>query len=280
MPQYFVRYYARTPIALAADRKEQQSGGIPAINFQIDQKYADKVQAFDFLGEDEESGLKIHAGLGVDVLIQESEIDAAIKAARPIAESVLNLLSFATMTECSPARLISAYRYDPQIQEREYLQELPTSCDAFGNVLGTLRSVNIKEIFAPLFVQFNTHTTETIGRAMAFLRKGFNETNLLDEFFDYWIGVEAVQDELNILFPAPINPKSISRRLREWLAERILPDPNRENKKSWHGVKKIFESIGIEKEFGKIRGHRGALIHGKQPSYRLADDQRLCRQDA
>ena len=67
MPQYFVRYYARTPIALAADRKEQQSGGIPAINFQIDQKYADKVQAFDFLGEDEESGLKIHAGLGVDV---------------------------------------------------------------------------------------------------------------------------------------------------------------------------------------------------------------------
>ncbi len=241
MLKYFVRLYARTPISFTKDRETQQTEG-SASPFTIPD-FNGEGQVYDLLTKEIKSGLNLHCGLAMDEIIEAENIEKAMENAKAVAEGIFNLCFFITLTECQPAKVVFAYEYDSGISNRKFIQETHVKDNIYTPVVGNLKVINqgqMIEVFQRYTANVSKESQERIGRALSYLRKSNNDSNLLDKFIYLWIGLESIQDDLNILFPDPNPPVE---------------------GKSWYGIKSIFNELGFNC-FNKSRGHRGALIHG------------------
>jgi len=231
--RYSIRYHSRTLAALSNRAKQQTlplSGWIfnyPNLpNYELTIALSDHVKKAD--------NINLHTGLNVTAHIKADSEEEARDISKNHVETLLNLISFSTLTHCEAATLISIIN----ITDKE-------TC-SFSNyvypfseqeIIGGLRIID-EATFGTIFEAYDksSYQPRTL-RALTWLRKGIGEESHVDQFISYWTGLEVIK---HVLSP-----------------ERMNTD------KEWEEVEKIFENRLDRQDFKKIRqAGRNGLLHG------------------
>jgi len=232
MKRYFVQYHSRTLAALAG-RNEQQTFPLRGWAFDFPVRGV-KMALFDSVKKTD--NINLHTGLNIITALKASSAEEAIETSKSFVETLLNLVSFSSLTFCSPAKLgsiISILGTDTEAHPfRHYVYPFDGQ-----EILGSLSVIN-ELTFGAIFEAYtrSPHQRRTL-RALAWLRKGIGEENHVDEFTSYWIGLEVIK---HVLSPEKMNTD-----------------------KEWEEVEKIFQNRLHRQDFKKIKqAGRNELVHG------------------
>ncbi len=240
MDKYCIQYNSRTLAALAR-REEQQELPLPAWQFNFP-SHSLKMALYDSVKTT--NNVNLHTGLNIIVYLDEDSPEKAGEISKSFAETLLNLVSFATSTYCDPSKLVTLIR----IGDREPYEFEHYSYPFFRQELIGSLSVIEESTFRLIFDAYkNNPHQQRIMRALTWLRKGLGEETTVDEFVSYWVGLEVI--------------KCILRRKLVWKIR---------NPGEWAGVEDIFTNKLNFQNFRTIeKNARNALLHG----YRALDDQ-------
>ncbi len=244
MNRYIIQYYSKTRAALA-DRDKQQtfplSGWIfnyPNLpNYELTIALSDRIKRSD--------NVHLHTGLNIIADIKANSEDEAGETSKNHVETLLNLISFSTLTHCGSATLVSRISIDKEVHPFRYYvypfmeQEVTDSL------------IRIDEpTFRTIFEAYNksSYKPRTM-RALTWLRKGIGEENVVDEFISYWMGLEVI--------------RSILRRNLRYKTK---------NPGEWDGVKDIFTNKLSFQSFDAIKGTRRRLFHGGKEEDKLDNE--------
>lgn len=239
----------------------------PIKHFQSSEPNQPALVVYDLVRE--EGGLNVPTGLGVDLHIETPTINAAIAQSGFAVEHLVDLFTFVTLAEPAMMRFVLAYDATPGLLQRELIAQ---------NSLGkTTVSRPLREhLLKPLLDSANAARAAAkssaeladrilrIDRAMKWLRKGIGETAILDEFTAYWVGLEVIdpliKPVVRIFRTCPECGLTVDRCNhcnKELAKSERITNP-------LEGVRFVVEEKqGVsKKDFNKIRGMRGALLHG------------------
>jgi hypothetical protein len=236
MDRYCIHYNSRTLAALAS-RAEQQKLPLPAWQFAFP-SHSLNLALFDSVKKT--NNINLHIGLNIIVYLNEDSPERAKEISKSFTETILNLVSFATLTYCGSAKLVTLIRIgDSEPSEFEHY-----SYPFFGQeLIGSLSAIE-ESTFGLIFDAYRRSAhQQRILRALTWLRKGLGEEATVDEFVSYWVGLEVI--------------KHILRRKLVWKIR---------NPGEWAGVEDIFVNKLHFQDFGTIkRNARDALLHGYRP---------------
>jgi len=261
MRQFFVRLKSETLASVSRSREEQQSEERAIWKFTWEPPLAAALVLYDWLRK--EDGIRVHDGLGLDLLVRAGDDEEAFSTARNLAEGVINLISYSTATACKEAALISRYEIPARIGDTRFTHQLQSPTQLFGDT----RPID-REVFARVFSCYDAAdmgTKSRLSRAMQWLRKGSMEQNAVDQFMSYWVGLEAVSSlVLEALSIPPTELFPTCSKCKEQITEcpecgNTLGRPN-----EMQGVAELF-ALNIEggrEAYKRIRSNRGRLFHG------------------
>ncbi len=232
MTRFIIRYHSVT-MASVAKRIEQQSLPLPSLKFEFPDRRTTQI-----LGDAVKrvNDINLHTGLSLVVETYAQTREEAEASAKTLCEHLLNLISYSTLAFCGPARLISVIEF--RTAERPVFTSYAYPFEENEN-LASIVPIN-QQGFREIFDAFNVSADQQrVARALSWLRKGINEENFVDEFTDYWIGLEVM--------------KSVLRRTLKMRTK---------NPGKWDGIKQIYEQELQFTDFEKIGEARNQLLHG------------------
>ena len=245
MNRYIIQYYSKTRVALAK-RDKQQTFPIhqwifkyPNLqNYELMIALGDKIKKTD--------NVQLHTGLNIIADIKAGSEEEARDVSKNFVETLLNLISFSTITYCDSSILVSVI----SITDGE---SHPFQCYVYPfeeqEILNSL--IHIEE---PTFgIIFNAYYKSSykprILRALTWLRQGIGEDNFINEFISYWNSLEVI--------------KGILRRN---LKDKV------KKPSEWAGVERVFLAEVSYCKFNDIRNVRRRLFHGGREDDRLDNE--------
>lgn len=240
MNRYYIQYHSKTLAALAR-RERQQTLPLPSWQFNFPGQSLN-LALYDSVKKT--ANCNLHSGLNIVTCLNQDSLEKAKEISKNSVEMVLNLISFAILTYCEAAKLVTIIR----IADKEpHSLEHYTYPFAGQDLIGSLRIVN-ESNFRLIFDAYNDNShQQRVMRALTWLRKGLGEETNVDEFVCYWVALEVV--------------KCILRRKLVWKIR---------NPGEWAGVEDIFINKLHFQDFRIIeKNARNALLHG----HRELDDE-------
>lgn len=239
MDRYSIQYYSRTLAALVGRDKQQT---FPLSRWVFDFPVHEvKIVLFDSIKRTD--NINLHTGLNMITALKANSVEKASETSKGFVETLLNLVSFSTLTFCNPAKLVSVINISDTDTEAHPFMHYVYPFDG-QEILGSV-SVIEEATFKALWEAYNKSLQQhRIMRAMSWLRKGIGEESTVDEFISYWIGLEVIKHVLS--------------------SEKMNTD------KDWEKVEEIFTNRLHFQDFKKIkRDGRNGLLHG----FRQLDDE-------
>jgi len=240
MNRYYIQYHSQT-IASLKGRKEQQT--FPFDGWVVDfPKLELRIVLADSVKET--ASINLHTGLNIIANLRANSVEEAKETSKNVVETILNLISFSTLTHCNAAKLVSI----ASIVDKEPHRFTHFAYPFDGHeMMGSVRIVD-EPTFRAIFEAFyESSNQQRIMRALTWLRKGIGEENSVDEFVSYWVGLEVAK---------PILRRNLRRKVR--------------NPREWDGVEDIFTGKLRFNNFGAIKKKaRNGLLHG----FRELDDE-------
>lgn len=231
MERYFVQYHSKTLAALVG-RDKQQTFPLPGWVFDFP---AHKVKIALFDSVKKTDNINLHTGLNLITALKAGSPEEARETSKNYVETLLNLISFSTLTYCDSATLVSVIN----IMDDKEGHPFSYYVYPFKEQEIIVSLTNIDEpTFSAIFEAYNksSYQPRTL-RALTWLRKGIGEDNFVDQFTSYWVGLEAIK---HILSPEKTNAD-----------------------KEWQKVEEIFTDKLHFQNFKKIRHDgRAGLLHG------------------
>lgn len=235
MNRYCIQYHSRTSVALA-ERDKQQI--LPLTGWVFDFP-VQEVKMFLFDAIKHTDDVNLHTGLNIVTALKASSLEEAKRTSKDFTESTLNLVSFSTLTSCSPAKLVGTINISDADTEAYPFKSYAYPFDE-QETIGSLSLIN-EPTFRVIFDAYikNSHQPRIL-RALTWLRKGIGEENSVDEFTSYWTGLEVIKCILR---------RDLRRRVR--------------HVREWDGVKDIFTNKLHFQDFDTIKkAGRNGLLHG------------------
>lgn len=293
MREFYIQYYTKTLLTIG-DWKEWQQTPLPAWQF----NFGDTTVAMrDYIRQEEAN--KLHLGLEFIVQTHATNEEEAKDKSKTFVESILNFISFSTLSSCDAASIINLI----EIKRDTNLSPFQHYIYPFKEDFISGSSVKIDEaVFGEIWNKYNKNEhQQRLMRAMSWFRKGLNEGGL-DEFISYWIGVEilsgilksnadaGLKEELDKgIIPREsiknfsLSPDAIITKEKD--SEWIISDEEEvyivrekggrlniytKDKQGckeritddWIGVKGVFEDKLRCDDFGKIKDIRNGILHG------------------
>lgn len=189
-------------------------------------------------------------GLTVDSYIVANSMNKAEQQSKTLIETTVNLIDFSTSAASLPARLIAVYNASNGVRARQFKQV----------TYNTLQDRNVrkidKDVFGAIFDVFKKTDDTRIARSISWLRKGNMESKPIDAFTSFWIGLESLNELLNDFYDIPKEKRYF-----------VCDECNKTHFPITSGVETLFitELEVSKKQFKKIRGLRGKLLHGGGP---------------
>jgi hypothetical protein len=221
MREFYIQYYTKTLLTIG-DWKEWQQTPLPAWQF----NFGDTTVAMrDYIRQEEAN--KLHLGLEFIVQTHATNEEEAKDKSKTFVESILNFISFSTLSSCDAASIINLI----EIKRDTNLSPFQHYIYPFKEDFISGSSVKIDEaVFGEIWNKYNKNEhQQRLMRAMSWFRKGLNEGGL-DEFISYWIGVEILSGILK---------SNADAGLKEELDKGIIP---RESIKKYLMKKKFILS--------------------------------------
>jgi hypothetical protein len=221
-------------LAAQARRERQQTLPLPGWQFNFPGQSLNLV-LYDRV--EKTPNCNLHSGLNIVACLNQDSLGKAKEISKNSVETVLNLISFATLTYCEAAKLITIiYLADNEPHALEhYVYPF-----AGQDLIGSTRIINESD-FGLIFDAYNVNPhQQRVMRALTWLRKGVGEESHVDEFVCYWVALEVI--------------KCILRRKLVWKIR---------NPGEWAGVEDIFINKLHFQDFRIIeKNARNALLHG------------------
>lgn len=190
----------------------------------------------------------IFNGLELFIKCEDSSENDAFKKAQILAETILSLISFTTMSYVGPAKFLSVI---DDSNNNEYFKIKFNVYNDKEENLNSLTKLN-QETFKLVWDAFKKNDNkDRLLRSIAWLRKGFNEKNL-DQFVAYFIGIEILQAPLNMLFG--VDKKNYIFKFFH----------KHQSNDYWTGIKKVFNDNLQCSFFNKIKKRRNDILHGSK----------------
>ena len=240
MNRYSIRYHSRTLAALTGRAKQQTfplSGWIfnyPNLpNYELKMALSDHVKKTD--------NINLHTGLNITAHMKADSEEEARDIPKNYAETLLNLISFSTLTYCDAATLVSIISITDKETHPSSYYVYPFSEQ---EIIGGLRIID-RPTFGTIFEAYDKSSNQARTlRALTWLRKGIGEENPVDQFISYWTGLEVIK---HVLSPEKMNTD-----------------------KEWEEVEKIFKDRLHRQDFKEIKqAGRNGLLHG----FRVLDNE-------
>lgn len=190
----------------------------------------------------------IFNGLELFIKCKDVSENSAFEKARILAETVLSLISFTTLSYIGPVKFLSVVN---DLSNGEYFNIRFNVYSNKDENLNSLTKLN-QETFKLVWGAFKKNNNkDRLLRSITWLRKGLNEKNL-DQFVAYFIGMEILQAPLNILFGIE-KKKYIFKFFHR-----------RQSDDYWTGIKKVFNDNLQCSFFNKIKKRRNDILHGSK----------------
>ncbi|MCK4733340.1 MAG: hypothetical protein KAT65_12875 [Methanophagales archaeon] len=293
MQEFYIQFYTKTLLTIG-DWKEWEQTPLPAHRF----NFRDATVAMrDCVRQ--EGADKVHVGLEFIVQTHATNEEEAKDKSKTFVESILNFISFSTLSSCDAASIINIIEIKSDTNLSPFQHYIYPFKDDF--IIGS--SVKIDEaVFGEIWNKYNkSGHQKRLMRAMSWFRKGLSEEGL-DEFISYWIGVEILKGILKSNVDARLKEEldngfipiesikkfSLSTNAiitKEKDGEWIISDGEEvhivrektgrlniytEDKQGcrkritddWIGVKRVFEDKLRCDDFGKIKEFRNGILHG------------------
>jgi len=240
MNRYSIRYHSRTLAALASIAKQQTfplSGWI--FNYPNLPNYELKIALSDHVKKAD--NINLHTGLNITADVKADSEEEAKDISKNHVETLLNLISFSTLTYCDAATLVSIISITDKETHPLSYYVYPFSEQ---EIIGGLRIID-QPAFGIVFEAYDksSYQPRTL-RALTWLRKGIGEENPVDQFISYWTGLEVIK---HVLSPEKMNTD-----------------------KEWEEVEKIFKDRLHRQDFKEIKqAGRNGLLHG----FRVLDNE-------
>ena len=245
MNRYIVQYHSRTPAALASIAKQQTfplSGWI--FNYPNLPNYELKIALGDHVKKTDD--INLHTGLNITADMKADSEEEARDISKSHVETLLNLISFSSLTYCDAATLVSIISITDKETHPSSYYVYPFSEQ---EIIGGLRIID-RPTFGTIFEAYDksSYQPRTL-RALTWLRKGIGEENPVDQFICYWTGWEVIRGILR-------------RNLRCQIR----------NPREWDGIKVILTNKLSFQNFDAIKHARRRLFHGGKEEDKLDDD--------
>ncbi len=244
MNRYSIRYHSRTLAALASIAKQQTfplSGwtfNYPNLpNYELKIALSDQVKRID--------NINLHTGLNIIADIKADSEEEAKDISKNHVETLLNLISFSSLTYCDAATLVSIIGITDKETHPFSYYVYPFKKQKIVSSINKIDEPTFSAIFKAYYKSSNQARTM---RALTWLRKGIGEENLVDQFICYWTGWEVIMGILR-------------RNLRHQL----------KNPGKWDGVKVILTDNLSLQNFDAIKNARRRLFHGGKEEDELDD---------
>lgn len=188
-----------------------------------------------------------HLGLLITVDIDAEDIDTGLYNAQIRANYIAIILSFITNSTISEPILELGYETTDSAVNTQFIQYLYMD----GETLKQKRAID-HSVFDNLGIAFMKNNFKRIGRAVRWYKKGLSESDSIDRFMYYWLGLEC---------------------LNKLLAEELGATPQLKKCKncdytyesdSVNGIKSLFKRYEEDLSFGykECRKLRAELQHG------------------
>jgi len=207
MNRYVIQYYSKTLVALAS-RDKQQTFPLPGWmfnypslpNYELTIALSDRTKKTD--------DVHLHTGLNIVADIKADSEEDARETSKNFVETLLNLVSFSTLTYCDSAKLVSIINMGKESHPfRYYVYPFEEQ-----EIIGALIQID-ESAFKAIFEAYNKCSSKPRTlRALTWLRKGIGEENVVDEFVSYWIGLEVVK---HILSPEKVKTEEEWEKVEE-----------------------------------------------------------------
>ena len=245
MNRYIIQYHSRTLAALAKRAKQQTfplSGWIfnyPNLpNYELKIALSDHVKRAD--------NINLHTGLNITADVKADSEEEAKDTSKNHVETLLNLISFSTLTYCDAATLVSIISITDEETHPFSYYVYPFSEQ---EIIGGLRIID-QPTFETVFEADDKSSYQSrTQRALTWLRKGIGEENAVDQFICYWTALEVIKGILR-------------RNLRYQIR----------NPGEWDGIKVILANKLSFQNFDAIKHARRRLFHGGKEEDKLDDD--------
>ena len=245
MNRHIVQYHSRTLAALAGIAKQQTfplSGWI--FNYPNLPNYELKIALSDHVKKTD--NINLHTGLNITADIKTDSEEEARDISKNYVETLLNLISFSTLTYCDAATLVSII----SITDKE---TYPFSYYVYPfseqEIVSGLRIID-QPTFDAVFEAYDksSYRPRTL-RALTWLRKSIGEENPVDQFICYWTALEVIKGILR---------RKLQHQVR--------------NPREWDGIKVILTNKLSYQDFDAIKNSRRRLFHGGKEEDKLDDD--------
>lgn len=245
MNRYSIRYHSSTRVALAR-RAEQQIPPPPTWTFNYPNipKYELTIALSDHVKRID--NINLHTGLNIIADIRADSEEEAIKISKNYAETLLNIISFSTLTYCDSATLVSIINI---VDDKE---GFPLSYYVYPfkeqEIVSSINKID-EPTFRAIFEAYDksSYQSRTL-RALAWLRKGIGEENPVDQFICYWTGWEVIMGILR---------RNLKNKIK--------------NPGKWDGIKVILTDNLSFQNFDAIKNARRRLFHGGKEEDELDD---------
>ncbi|NLN49102.1 MAG: hypothetical protein GX154_08515 [Clostridiales bacterium] len=236
-------------------------------NLEINLKKVDGLNMITLIDrKDTEEGVPIHRGLKAIVDISADSMDKAINMARQRVDGILTMLTVVTNATVGEAQLQLGYETSNNATSTEYIQVEYLCSDHFKR-----KRVFDNDKFKNLVEKILKNSNKRISRAIRWYRKGLIETDPLDRFMSYWLGLENLD-------------KTLGEMLGENIEKRNCVSCGEPYEvPSAKGVRSLFEkhSINGVKDFKRCRNLRVDLQHGagdlETAMFQVSECSELCR---
>lgn len=217
MREFYIQYYTKTLLTIG-DWKEWQQTPLPAWQF----NFGDTTVAMrDYINQ--EKANKLHLGLEFIVQTHTTNEEEAKEKSKTFVESILNLISFSTLSSCDAANIINIIEIKRDTNLSPFQYYIYPFKDDF--IIGSSVKID-KDVFGEIWDKYNKNGhQQRLMRAMSWFRKGLNEEGL-DEFISFWIGLEILSGILKDNVDAGIKEKLDKGIISEDLIKKLLLSAN------------------------------------------------------
>ena len=187
-----------------------------------------------------EKQVKLHAGFSITVTLRDGNEPNNVQIATSLVDRVLDTISFSTVAQCEPPKLLTEIRINDDGTSEGQFFEGPDPDSSI--IIGTPRVIDenvLKEIWTACDGNPNE---ERISMSLSWLRKAVREQYHVDKFISLFVAIEVIK---------PL--------LRDELKTKVK-DPG-----EWDGVVKIFKENIKTVDFDDINQARNELLHGFKP---------------
>lgn len=185
-----------------------------------------------------EKGVKLHAGFNMIVILKGIAEPSNVQIATSLVNRILDTISFSTMAQCEPPKLLTEIRTKNDGTSEGQFFEGPDRDSSI--IIGTPRVIE-ENAFKEIWKAYDgNRNEERISLSLSWLRKAIREQYDIDRFISLFIAVEVIKPLLKDLLKTKI-------------------------KDEWAGVVKIFKEKIKTVDFKDIKQARNELVHGLGP---------------